>query len=411
MKRRIAARLAWMDGQRTRPARLAFLVHSVSPYRLPIIEELNKQFDLRVIVSGAESNRRWEQLHIPGVATRRAWGVMLRTSVKRPAGGVLEERHLHMNPGYFWELVRFRPDVIISTEMGFRSVLAVLYGKLFRKPVVVWWEGGRHSSRLYGNSPLKRLLRHRFFVPQVKHWLSFGDVSTEYLESVGVVKRRIQQVQNAVDDRAFSVDAEPYPLTVPAPRILFVGRLIENKGIYPLLTALASAQARGYECSLVVVGEGPEAARFESQRRQLGITRYQRIDWIEPDEMPSIYKACDFMVFPTFDDVWGLVVNEAILAGVPVISSPFAGCAAELLPPTNIFNPHDPIEFESIVLNALRGEIAPADRTRIQPMREVADLIAQTAREALSSTQEAKDDRDWKWLRRPARRRPTGFIS
>lgn len=204
----------------------------------------------------------------------------------------------------------------------------------------------------------------------------YGEISTEYLESIGVEKDRILTIQNPVDERRYSKTTPPYQLDVPHPRALFVGRLIENKGIVPLLELTAELQQAGHEFSLVVVGGGPEASRVDARARELGIRHFQRVDWISPEEIPSIYKACDFMVFPTYVDVWGLVVNEALLSGLPVISSIYAGCTYELLPPENIFDPLDRESFRETYERAVRGEIAPAEATQLDSIYDVAHRIA-----------------------------------
>ncbi len=62
--------------------------------------------------------------------------------------------------------------------------------------------------------------------------------------------------------------------------------------------------------------------------------------------MPAVYRSGDILVFPTLEDVWGLVVNEALWSGCPPWSSVYAGCAKELVPMNSIFDPLDPADLD-----------------------------------------------------------------
>jgi len=85
-----------------------------------------------------------------------------------------------------------------------------------------------------------------------------------------------------------------------------------------------------------------------------------------PQKMPSVYRSADLVVFPTLQDVWGFVANEAVLTGVPVLCSKYAGCAAELFPVENIFSPDDASEFAEKLAAAIAGRLPKADPTRLK---------------------------------------------
>lgn len=357
-------------------ARLAILTNIVSPVRVPIYQLLSERFDTLLILSGREDNRRWEQQRVFGVRSTVAWGMTRKRTVRSGDGRAAEERYLHLNPGYLWELVRFRPEAIITSEMGLRSAIAVLYGRVARVPVWLWWEGTIHSASIRDRSLLKRALRRFFFAKLVRRWIAFGAAATVHLTSIGIPRDDILHLQSPVDERLYLGLVEPYPLPpdLPRPRVLFVGRLVERKGIYPLLRATRVLQDEGYDFALVVVGDGPEAGRFAAEH--LGIRHLHWVRHLPPERMPTIYRACDLLVFPTLDDVWGLVVNEALLSGLPVVASVYAGCAEELLAPRNVFDPLDEQSFLDAFRRALEGQVAQGPAVRLQTIGEVAAAIA-----------------------------------
>jgi len=337
---------------------------------------LGERFATMVMLSGHEDNRSWATdagTNPFRVSVAKGWTV--RWAIPRAGRGPEDVRYTHITPGYLWALVRFRPDAIISTEMGGRSLISLVYGRLARVPVWVWWGGTIHTER--DRSRLKRAIRRHLFVRAVDRWISYGASSTAYLRSVGVPPSRVLQIQNAVDAALYPAEGERRSLASPHPRVLFVGQLIGRKGIFELLDVAAQTQREGTPFSLVIVGDGPSRRPVEEEVRRSGLRSVEMLGNVPYGDMASIYRACDLLVFPTLDDVWGLVVNEALHSGLPVIASEYAGCAEELLPAPRLFDPLDRQRFLDVFRRALRGELPSVDPGTMMSIERVADLIAQ----------------------------------
>ncbi len=356
--------------------RLVALINILSPYRVPIYEHLAEQFELLVLLAGSEGNRNWDAESLGhAIRVKTSKGITLRRRVHGVDGGVQDLGYLHLNPGVVIDLLRFRPNAIIANEMGLRSMIAIIYGRMFRTPVWIWSGVTAHSERARSRKKLR--IRRFFFAKLTPRWISYGDAATRYLTSIGVKRARILQIQNTVDDRLFRPGVEPIELQVSHPRALFVGQLIGRKGISELLHATERLQSEGVACSLVIVGDGPEAERVDAEIAQRGLARVQRIPKISPDLIPGIYAACDFLVFPTLEDIWGLVVNEALLVGIPVIASQYAGCAEELLPPDNIFDPLDSDAFLRVYRKAAQGLLEKPETRHLKAVNDVAHMISE----------------------------------
>jgi glycosyltransferase involved in cell wall biosynthesis len=101
--------------------------------------------------------------------------------------------------------------------------------------------------------------------------------------------------------------------------------------------------------------------------------------------MPAIYRSADVLVFPTAEDVWGLVVNEALWSGLQVIASRHAGCAPELLAADHLFDPASEREFADVWRAALDGRLSPADPLRLWTAERVGDTLVSGITAALAS--------------------------
>jgi glycosyltransferase involved in cell wall biosynthesis len=351
------------------------MLNMISPARIPLFSALADHFDLEILHGGTESNRPgWQSVEhsLPNARIERAWGVQM-PRFRKSAGKTFDNQYTHITPGYIWHLMRARPAAVVTNEMGFRSLIALAYGAAFRKPVFIWWGGTLHTERQAG--PIRRALR-AIFARWAKRWISYGWTSTEYLRSIGVSDDRILEIQNAVDENRFISLAKPAFQIAPRPVLLHVGQLIARKGVEPLFRAAAELQQEGLTFSLLLVGNGPEKQNLQQLAAELRLENVHFESALPPDQMPAVYRSADALIFPTLEDVWGLVANEAMLSDLPVLCSVCAGCAHELFASENIFNPGNTEEFKSKLRAAVTGQLPRPDRSRLKTTPELAhDLI------------------------------------
>jgi len=355
--------------------RLAILTNTIAPYRVPIYGFLAQHFTTLILHGGKEQNRSWA-LRLPSsLREQKVWGFQISGKKVTGIPGVTDQTYIHLNIGLVWQLPLYRPAAVLSNEMGLRTLIALAYGKLASVPVWVWWGGTLHSERKVSRG--RRWLRS-FIVRVAKRWISYGATSTEYLESIGVARESILQIQNCVPQEAFLEAPNPASKWFdnhPRPVILTVGQLIARKGLDKLIEACGRLAARGATFSLVIVGQGPERERLEDLARANHIVNFAILPNQSQPVLNEIYRAADVFVFPTMEDVWGLVVNEAMWAGLPVLCSKYAGCASELLPESNIFDPLSPESFDAALASVFEQTLAPPERSRLKTWQEVAAMI------------------------------------
>jgi len=379
-----------------RKIKVALLINMISPARIPLYSSLAEAFDLLILHGGTERNRdSWEgaEKSLPKARIVRAWGWQIPFTRKQD-DQAFDEQYLHVNPGYFWSLLRFSPDVVVTGEMGFRTILALLYGFIFARPVWVWWGRSLHTERNKAGRP-KRFLRP-LLARCIRHWISYGHSSTQYLSSLKVPRGRILELQNAPNEDYFRISVEPLFRLRPRPVLLYVGQFIARKGVDHFLRAAAALQREGFTFSLLLVGSGRDrqAAVRLCEELNLGDVHFRPAQL--PQLMPAVYRSADALVFPTLEDPWGLVASEAILAGLPVLCSKYAGCAEELFPAECVFDPENTAEFVEKLRLAVEGLLPSPDLTRMRTSAEVAaDLIAALRQSAIRRSATRPEQREF----------------
>ncbi|MGH7444107.1 MAG: glycosyltransferase family 4 protein [Longimicrobiales bacterium] len=307
-------------------ARVALLTNFLPPYRRPVLESLNARVGaLRIFVcTPMERNRDW----------RPDWGeldvVVQRTmTIARTwrARRFNERIDLHVPLDTISLLRAFRPDVILSGEMGTRSAQAMLYGRATGTPVHIWATLVDHLEVDRGRA--RRMLR-RWLLRRASGVIVNGAGGARYVRGFAVDEHRIARIPQTTAIGRFAAVPVERP-AADARRILVVGRLSAGKGLDLLLHGLAIVAARRADrLDLTVVGDGPERA----QLRAIPLPASVHVTWIghvEYDALPALYAASGILAFPTLGDEWGLVVNESLASGVPVLGSRYSQAVNELV--------------------------------------------------------------------------------
>ena len=247
--------------------------------------------------------------------------------------------HTRITPGLVLRLWNGDYDAVIKCING-KFALAVTYlvARLRRKPFVLW-TGVWHTLQ----TPTHRLMfpLTRYLYRHSDAIVTYGDHVKRYLTGLGVSADKIFCAHHAVDNAAYArpvsekeISALRSSLRLPADRriVLYVGRLEKIKGLDILLTAFARSAIS--DAVLVLAGTGREQPALEQQALQLGILpRVRFTGYIPVERIVPYYASAYVAVLPsittaTGKECWGLVVNEAMNQGVPVIATDAVGAAA-----------------------------------------------------------------------------------
>jgi hypothetical protein len=272
-------------------------------------------------------------------------------------------------------LFRYDPDVVISSQLGFRTVQAVLY-RLIRpqSKLVVWVDCSEHTER--GTGRIRNAIR-RILARSADAVLVIGSSGARYLNQIGISPDRIIQtpyVTEAESFRSVSLQRD----TWEARRLLYVGRLVEGKG----LEAFVQEMARfievhpGRELELWFVGDGPLRVGLERipLPRTLSLKFFGSVPY---RHLPQYYGQAGACVLPTLADTWGLVVNEALASGLPLLGSRYSQAVEELIRDGVNgwrFHPDRPGETQGVLENFLSASDDELARMR-RAARESVQLL------------------------------------
>lgn len=317
--------------------RVALLTNFVSPYRAPVFRRIAAEHSLRILVnSKSEFDRSWDTEYSDlDVRVTKTW--TRRRTIQHTEPVPFEEVvSQHLPLGLFWSLLRYRPDVIVSGELGPRSIVATIYGKLFRVPVVLWSYHSRASSA--GTRPRRRAV-WKWLLKRCTAVVGMGTQAREVLVENGVPEGRIFDAWNAPDVSSIEARLQDpkLPSRVEAIRAQFaddrrmavvIGRLVPLKGISELLSGWRELpdDVRS-RWRLVFVGDGP----LRSLICDSGDQSIVHAGAVSPTEVTDWFRAADLHVFASLGDVWGLVVNEALLCSTPTLCSSLAGACEDLI--------------------------------------------------------------------------------
>jgi glycosyltransferase involved in cell wall biosynthesis len=274
------------------------------------------------------------------------------------------------------------PDVVLVP--GWHSITMV------RAMLAAWRAGSPvlyrgDTNNLAAPAGWRRAVWHaktRTLLARYSGYLSVGQRSREYLISHGADPTRIFASPHAVDNECFEASAAPH-LTGAARDaargkcqarpgdflVLFAGKLEARKRPLDAIRAVATMGPRAL---LVIAGSGRLEGEVCAEATRLGV-RVAPLGFVNQHQLGAVYAAADCLVLPSaHDESWGLVVNEALATGLPVVVTDKVGCAPDLVVPGEtgeICRAEDPGDLaralERVRARGARGTMANACRARV----------------------------------------------
>ncbi len=364
--------------------RLVILTELIAPYRIPVFNALagNPELDLHVIFL-SETDASMRQWRIYSEEIRFSYEVL--PSWRRRLG----KYNVLLNQNVTLALRDAAPEAVLCGGYNYVACWqAMLWAKRNGIRFLLWCEST--GGDLRRNHALVEMLKEKF-VQGCDGFVVPGLSAHSYMRDMGIPDERLFLAPNAIDNALFSrlerlarVKGERlrHELGLPGRYFLFVGRLVKAKGVFDLLQAYASLAPELREhIGLVYAGDGPERALLEAAAHSIFPGSVHFPGFVHRDELVSYYSLADCLVLPTHSDTWGLVVNEAMVCGLPVICTSVAGCAADLVQANGRVVPsRDPGQLASAL-----HELASDPQLRSRMSRESRRMIQEYSPDACAA--------------------------
>jgi glycosyltransferase involved in cell wall biosynthesis len=340
--------------------RLVFLTNHVASYRVSTLVELRRKVERLDVVLSSEDCAPGLPEHDIGVHFLPSLKVPQK---RRHANGYVEHYRVHVPRAVVATLRRLAPDCVVAPEFGLRTAMAAAFCAIHRRPLVVHadlsedYEQGRGSARLLLR---KALLR---FADRV---LVNGRSAARYVTSLGYDPSRISPLPYATDLQWFG----HVPRQARDDGVLrwaYVGQLIERKGLEPFVRLLGEvlAQRPALRVALTLAGRGDREAALRALPRPPNLA-LELVGPVPYPDLDAFHATQDVFVMPTLSDTWGLVVNESMAAGLPVLGSLQSQAVQEMVEEGSegwVFDARNNASIRAAIERCLAT--TPADRLRM----------------------------------------------
>lgn len=327
----MARPLTRLQGQR-----VALVTNIPRPYRIPLYETLSQQIVRQggmfkvLFYSDPQRHARRQEAHTPP-------GQFASASVAGLEIPLGYERILALPTALLPTLQRDRPTAVISGTFGPVGYLTWLYTRMTGIPYIQW-SGATCVTEGPGLSRAR--LTQGWLARRARSSITYGTAARDYLVQLGARHERVVVGVNTVDTawfahEAYQAQARAAQLKaqhgLAGVQLLYVGSLIERKGLGRVLEALAHVD-QSLSWQLHIVGGGPDEDALQARAATLGLLPHMHFWGAQPSsQLPLFYALADVFLFPSLEEVWGLVLNEAMACGLAVVASSRAGATFDLV--------------------------------------------------------------------------------
>ena len=313
------------------PTRVLLVTNIPNPYRLALFTELSRQMEaqgmtLHVLFGAPGYRRRKFILDWSAAGFRHS----ILKSLRIRAGG--REKTMITYSGLFQFLRKEHPDVVIVG--GFSLATLRLWWRSFfvSTPYVIW--SGSVSFPGWYDSPARRFLR-RMFIRRAASFIAYGSRSAEYLQELGAPRGRIHLALNTVDTEFFATETRNKRnelVQTEKKHLLYVGYLEPRKDVGALIDVAVRLSGQRSDFVLDIVGDGSQRESLMQAAVTSGVAdKVIFHGFVQREDLPAYFARSACFLFQTGFDIWGLVLNEAMAAGLPSIVSNRAGAAYDLI--------------------------------------------------------------------------------
>ena len=233
-------------------------------------------------------------------------------------------KNIHNNLDVLGYLKRFNPDIVITTGFNPTHLYSWFFAKLYNKihiPMTDGWLGSETNL-----SPVHKIIRKIVFYSS-DAFIGAGLKSKELFESYGIKPSSIFRSHLCIDNNIFLKKAINKHRRY---HLMFSGQFIDRKMPLFFAEVVHKITKSIPHLSVLILGDGPLKTDFLNKLKEYHIN-YTYAGFISQEKLPQYYSSSKLFLFPTKTDAWGIVANEALASGTPVLVTPYAGIVDDLV--------------------------------------------------------------------------------
>lgn len=312
--------------------KVVLITNIPNPYRVPLFNELSKQLKnentrLKIIFANKTYKRRLFRINENDFNFDYCYLNNEAITV-----GNNSENSYFTYKGLFQQLKNENPDVIIVSGFSSATIKVFLYSLIKRTPYIIWngsiAKKGRKDSFI-------RTLQRRLLTSFATAFVAYGSKAKEYLIKLGASENQVFISTNTVDTSYFETATNDCRLSIDDDGLnhfLYLGYLVPRKNVGLLIDIANDLQKQRNDFCIDVIGDGESREQLELKVKNLGLSQFVKFHGFkQKHELPPYFAQTKALLFQTDFDIWGLVLNEAMAAGVPCLSSVNAGASSDLI--------------------------------------------------------------------------------
>jgi glycosyltransferase involved in cell wall biosynthesis len=303
-----------------------------TPYRIPLFNELNRQLkelgiSLKILFGALGYSRRQWNINIS--ECEFDYSVLSGRGI--PRGNPENTSFTYKGLSRF--IKKENPDLIITNGFSIATMKLWLRSWLRSTPYVIW--SGSIPDEERRDAFLRRLQR-QMLLRRAKGFVAYGMKAKHYLVKMGANSNQVQIAINTVDTRFYAEETAKARNLRPGgngkKHLLFIGYLVPRKDVIKILKVIERLSESRSDFVLDIVGDGDDRGRLEKHvldNRLSSLVAFH--GYKQKSELPFFMAQAQCFLFQTAFDIWGLVLIEAMAAGVPCIASIHAGAIEDLI--------------------------------------------------------------------------------
>ncbi len=303
-------------------------------------------------------HKNFKVIHLAETEKIRDWEIDIN-DIKYPynilAKGRLEDHSkIKMIKKIISLLNRENPDIVyLGGYYHIEYWIVLFWAKIKQRKIILEMDSNKFDhKRVY----LKELIK-KLYVSFIDIGITYGKLSMEYFKELGLDETEIVIKPNVTSKKLFHVSQDKITFK-KRKNFIYVGRFSEEKNLLLLLESFRDAmiESKINDWGLIFVGSGNQEDELKHYIKNNDIQNVEIVGFVDKHDLSKYYNSATVFILPSISEPWGLVANEAMACGKPVLISSQCGCSLDLVCENGyVLDPWNKNELVRLLISYMHG--------------------------------------------------------